>query len=113
MNNIDLTRVYTENTKPEVCSEIINGCGYKYVPYIMSEDNGMYTYRYLLIKDSEYTYGKLVDIIIGFTFSLRETLAIMNNYMLDPNNPKYKAEFDELQNIRKAAKDYAKKHFNI
>ena len=112
MKNIDLMKIYSDTDFPEVYSKTINGCGYKYVPYIISEDNGNYQYKYLLIKASDYTYEGLVNVIIGLKFYLSETLAILYNYLSNPKYAKYKAEFDELQIVRTEAKDYAKKHFN-
>lgn len=98
---------------PETTIKNINGCLYMEVHYVISEQNGEYTWTNILLKKSEHTYPVLVDAIIGLSYSLRETLAIIGNYLSNPKNPEYKQEFEEFQKVRKAAKDYAKKYFNI
>lgn len=84
-----------------------------YIPYDINENNGTYTYKYVSLGPDNYTYGGLVDAIIGTKYSLSNTLAIVINYMGDPKNKSYKAEFDELQEWRKFAKNEARKHFNM
>ena len=104
---------FNGTTVPETTTKVINGCAYVDIHYVLSENNGIYTWKIITLKKSEYTYSGLVNALIGLSYNLRETLAILNNYMDDPENPKYKKEFKELQEVRKAAKAYAKKHFNL
>jgi hypothetical protein len=53
-----------------------------------------------------FTYESIVSAIINQKYSSDEMQAIINNYLLD--NDAYKAEFDEMQNYRKKAKEIAK-----
>lgn len=53
-------------------------------------------------------YGVLVAHIVKAYYDDNRTTAILSNYLLDTNNTEYKSEFDELQQIRRMAKDTAK-----
>jgi hypothetical protein len=53
-------------------------------------------------------YGVLVAHIVKAYYDDNRTTAILSNYLLDTNNAEYKSEFDELQQIRRMAKDTAK-----
>lgn len=53
-------------------------------------------------------YGVLVAHIVKAYYDDNRTTAILSNYLSDMNNPEYKSEFDELQQIRRMAKDTAK-----
>ena len=111
MNFLD--NAILDTNKPEVTNEIINGAMYMNVPYIISEEDGVYKYIIFSMPRSEYNYDSLVSNIIDLHYRTREMFAIMNNYLTEPDNEKYKKEFDELQTVRKNAKEYVKKHFNF
>lgn len=53
-------------------------------------------------------YGVLVAHIVKAYYDDNKSIAILSNYLLDKDNSEYKREFDELQRIRKVAKDTAK-----
>lgn len=111
---MDINNIAILNTeKPEVTFEISNGASYVNVPYIISEENGLYKYISFTVAKSEYTYGNLVSYIISLHYKMQEVFAIMNNYLADPDNSEYKKEFEELQRVRKAAKEYVKTHFTF
>lgn len=98
---------------PEVITKKINGKTTKFVPYVISEDNGEYKWTLIQLTPANYTYAGLVDAIINLHYHIDEMMAVLNNYTAEPKNTKYKNEFLEMQNCRKAAKEYAKKHFNM
>lgn len=53
-------------------------------------------------------YGVLVAHIVKAYYDDNRTTAILSNYLSDMNNTEYKSEFDELQQIRRMAKNTAK-----
>ena len=110
---IDLGLKYHGDKIPETVIETERGQRMVYIPYDVTEDNGHYSWTYIRINQFKYNYGELINHLIGMKYSLQETLAILNNYIADPNNKDYKAEFDDLQKCRKEAKDFARKHFNM
>ena len=98
---------------PGVVTKKVNGSTFKFIPYVISENNGEYTWMVITVRPSRYTYEGLVDAIINMHYGMDEMLAILNNYTMDPQNPKYIKEFNEMQELRKIAKKFAKEHFNI
>jgi hypothetical protein len=49
-----------------------------------------------------------VDEFIKLIYSDKQMFAIINNYLLDPSNETTLNEFNEMQAVRKEAKDLAK-----
>ena len=58
-------------------------------------------------------YGSLVTKYIRERYTKDEVEAIVNNYLDDPNNEKYVAEFRALQNCRKMAKKLVRQELGI
>lgn len=54
-------------------------------------------------------YARLVDAYVREKYSQSAVEAIINNYLSDPENEKYKAEFIGLQTYREECKEKAKK----
>lgn len=55
--------------------------------------------------ESEMKRSVLIAHIIKGYYNDNDMTAILNNYLSDMSNEKYKAEFDDLQKIRKIAKE--------
>lgn len=53
-------------------------------------------------------YARLVDAYVREKYSQSAVEAIINNYLSDPENEKYKAEFAALQTYREECKEKAK-----
>ena len=114
ITNIDINMIYSVADAPEVITQKSGRRTYKYVPYNVNQDeNGIYTWQYVIVSPKNYNYGGLVNAIIGTKYSLDEVLAIMNNYIASPKTAAYKQEFMDMNDWRTTAKEYAKKHFNI
>ena len=78
------------------CIEIDNGSGFfKVVNNIHNSDN-------------EKKYSILITHIIRAYYNDHQMTAIVNNYLLEPENEKYVKEFNDMQKIRKLAKATAK-----
>lgn len=112
-NNIELYKVYTGSKEPVVISKRIDGCTFKYVPFDITFENDVYSWKYLLLRIDKYNYEGLVSKLISDKYTLRDSIVILSNYLLDSTNEKYKKEFDELQKCRIEAKEFAKRHFNM
>lgn len=109
---MDIQKTYEGLEYPKMVTKRYGRATMYYIPYNVIEDNGAYTYEYVSLSPESYNYSGLVDAIIGTKYNLSEVLAIVINYIGDPKNVNYKAEFDELQIWRAFAKDEAKKYFN-
>ena len=110
---MDTRIIHTGNERPEMVTERFNRTTMRYIPYDIVEDNGTYSWRYVLLTPSNFNYEGLVDAIIGSKYELKSALAIISNYLLDSTDAKYKQEFDEYQEWRKFAKAESKKYFNL
>jgi hypothetical protein len=104
---------YNDNKLPNVVDQKVRGRKKKFIPYNITENNGVYTWEYIEMNASDYTYGGVINVLIGLKYELQQTLAILSNYLSDPKNSKYIKEFEEFQACRKEAKDYAKKLFDV
>lgn len=115
MNNID-NFISSGTWLPELFKFNRLNTSYVIVPIILKEeiidDKKTYTWIEIQIKEEKYTYEDVIDFIITLKYSISETIAIINNYMYDPENEKYKSEFKEFQEFRTLVKNGVKKHFN-
>ena len=84
-----------------------NGVKTVSVPAIIVPDT-KYEYKLVEIPYNKYNYGDIVDVLIKFIYADKQMFAIINNYLLDPNDETAKSEFDEMQIVRKEAKEIAK-----
>lgn len=98
-------------TRPVASTQVLNNNTLVNVPVIISEDDGIYTWVYITMNEYNYHYRGLVDIIVSLKYDLTETLAILFNYMDEPENEVYKKEYNDFQSWRKFAKEYSKNHF--
>ena len=57
---------------------------------------------------SKFNYGGIIDALINYKYPTDKMQAIINNYLLDPNNDSAKQEFIEMQKWRSESKKIAK-----
>lgn len=81
---------------------------YVSVPLFVEYYNNAYSYNEMMIDYRKYNYNDLVDMFIKNVYSDKEMIAIINNYLLDPSDEKLLLEFNEMQAVRKEAKNLAK-----
>ena len=113
VKNVEIKTIFRGNESPEVVTKKVGKKYYTYVPYILSEENGEYTWEYVVMLAYKYSYEGVVEALIAMRYNNNEVIAIMNNYLSEPKNLKYKKEFAELQEWRLTSKNYAKKHFGL
>lgn len=65
-----------------------------------------------VILPSKPTYESITNAIITYKYPYDKMQAIINNYLLDSEDLNIKNEFNEMQNWRKYAKNYAKQILN-
>ena len=56
-------------------------------------------------------YKGLIKALIWRKYDISDTVAIMMNYICDPNNKDYVKDFNDFQSYRKEVKEFAKNHF--
>lgn len=64
--------------------------------------------RSIALPPGRLEYDSIVDAIISSVYPNSKMQAVINNYLLDPENPSTLAEFNEMQDFRKKAKNIAK-----
>ena len=57
---------------------------------------------------SKFNYGGIIDALINYKYPTDKMQAIINNYLLDPNNESANQEFIEMQKWRSESKEIAK-----
>lgn len=83
------------------------------VPYdIFEVSPGIFSWRELDMRATNFNYGGLVAEIVGISYSDSEMTAVINNYLLDPEDEDAKREFIEMQECRKKAKEIARQILN-
>lgn len=113
MDNIDINITHTSSDKPKLLA-LRHGRSTKYyIPYNITKVAETYEFKYVLVTPENYNYGGMVDAIIYTKYDSKDVTAVLINYVGDPTNEKYKAEFDELQEWRLFAKMEAREHFGI
>lgn len=79
------------------------------VPYeIVEISPSIYSWREISIRYVNFNYKGLVSALIELQYSPAEMTAVVNNYLLDPEDEDVKREFAEMQACRKAAKAVAR-----
>lgn len=68
----------------------------------------MYIYESIKVEYDRWEYGGVVDALVTFKYPLDKMQAVINNYLLEPENQEYIAAFNEMQVWRKEAKEIAK-----
>ena len=106
---------------PSLMTIVMNENEYVYAAInlnIVLRDDHMYEWDHLVLPDfaldnihntdADTKYKVLVTHIIKAYYDDNSMTAILNNYLLDPEDTDSKAEFLKMQNVRKIAKDTAK-----
>lgn len=95
-------------SKPEIQYYKAMGIDMVRVPYdIIEVSPGVYTWREISVRFTNFNYGGLVNTLIGIKYSPDAMTAIINNYLLDPEDIEAKSEFNVMQEYRKEAKAIA------
>lgn len=74
---------------------------------VVETENG-YRWEQVHVTKRNWEYGKIVDALISHKYPIDKMQAVVNNYLLEPENPEYITAFNEMQAWRKEAKEIAK-----
>lgn len=70
--------------------------------------DGLYAYDQIKIEYDKWNYSGIVDALIQYKYPIDKMQAVINNYLLDPNDAYAIEEFNKMQAWRKEAKEIAK-----
>ena len=78
------------------------------MPADMPEFMKRYKFHQVTLPPSEHTYEHIVSAVFNEIYSNDQFQAIIANHLLDPEDEEKEAEYQQLQEFRRAAKQYAK-----
>lgn len=68
----------------------------------------LFMWEQVTIPKGRFDYGGIVDALISHKYPIDKMQAVINNYLLDPNDEYAIDEFNKMQAWRKEAKEIAK-----
>lgn len=68
----------------------------------------MFQYDSIEVDFNKWEYGGIVDALITYKYPNEKMQAVINNYLLEPENEEFVTAFNEMQAWRKEAKEIAK-----
>lgn len=107
-------------TEPNLTNVIYNDYNLEYISINLNVHriDDMYYWDEIVLPDfaltnickaeDEIKYKVIISHIVTAYYSQHDMDAVVNNYLLDPENEKYKKEFYIMQNVRQVAKKTAK-----
>ena len=94
---------------PEIVDKyVINGANCYDINFNIVKEQDWYSYEKVKIPNGRFDYGGIVDSLVQYKFPNDKMQAVINNYLLEPENEEYVTAFNEMQTWRKEAKEIAK-----
>lgn len=87
---------------------IVNATKRYYVNIDVAFDGDEYKYNQVGIPAGKFDYAGVVDALVQHKYPIDKMQAVINNYLLDPNDVFAVEEFNAMQAWRKEAKEIAK-----
>ena len=88
-------------------TKVVNHKKTHLIKFNIVEDGSNVSYDIIKVV-GELTYDNIVNALISFKYPVDKMQAIINNYLLDHDDPKVIDEFNKMQEWRKFSKSYAK-----
>ena len=97
------------SVKPNlVDTEIIKGRITYFVNFDIKLQGEWYVHEQAKIEYDKWNYSGVVDALVQYKYPIDKMQAVINNYLLDPNDAYAIEEFNKMQAWRKEAKEIAK-----
>lgn len=99
----------TSDTKPNIVETYIEFATKRYavnIDVIHTIDG--WEYDRVIIPAGKWNYSGVVDALIQYKYPIDKMQAVINNYLLEPENQEHIIAFNEMQSWRKEAKEIAK-----
>ena len=97
------------SVKPKfVEQEVIKGRITYFVNLEIELVGDMYRYESIKVEYDRWDYGGIIDALVTYKYPNDKMQAVINNYLLEPENEEYIIAFNEMQAWRKEAKEIAK-----
>ena len=96
-------------TKPNILETyILGGVRHYDINIDVIQEGEMYKWGQVSVPYDKWNYSGVVDALVQFKYPIDKMQAVINNYLLDPNDAYAIDEFDKMQAWRKEAKEIAK-----
>lgn len=96
-------------TKPDILETYVLGGVRRYDINIgVIQDGEMYKWEQVSVPTEKWNYAGVVDALVSHKYPIDKMQAVINNYLLDPNDEYAVSEFNAMQAWRKEAKEIAK-----
>ena len=101
--------VMESETRPELVEVYIIYATRRYFVNIdLEKIDNMYRWEQVEIPAGKFDYSGVVDALVQYKYPIDKMQAVINNYLLDPNDEYAISEFNAMQAWRKEAKEIAK-----
>lgn len=74
----------------------------------IKQDGILFMWEQVAIPKGRFDYGGIVDALVSHKYPIDKMQAVINNYLLEPENEEFVTEFNNMQAWRKEAKEIAK-----
>lgn len=97
------------NVKPNLIETyVLNGTRHYDISFDISLIQEEYEYEQITMLANEWDYSSIVDALVQYKYPIDKMQAVINNYLLDPEDAYAIDEFNKMQAWRKQAKEIAK-----
>ena len=97
------------NVRPELVDKYILYATQRYAINVdIVEKDGVFVYEQVEISAGKWNYSGVVDALISYKYPIDKMQAVINKYLLDPNDEYAISEVNAMQAWRKDAKEIAK-----
>ena len=95
--------------KPDILETyVLGGVRRYYINIDVVQDGEMYKWEQVNVPTDKWNYSGVVDALITYKYPIDKMQAVINNYLLDPNDEYAISEFNAMQAWRKESKEIAK-----
>lgn len=95
--------------KPDILETYVLGGVRRYdINIDVVQDGETYKWEQVNVPIEKWNYSGVVDALIQYKYPIDKMQAVINNYLLDPNDVFAVEEFNKMQEWRKEAKEIAK-----
>ena len=95
--------------KPDILETYVLGGVRRYdINIDVVQEGEMYKWEQVNVPIEKWNYSGVVDALISYKYPIDKMQAVINNYLLDPEDAYAIDEFNKMQAWRKEAKEIAK-----
>ena len=96
-------------TKPDILETYVLGGVRRYdINIDVVQIGEIYKWEQVHVSSDKWNYSGIVDALVQFKYPIDKMQAVINNYLLDPEDAYAIDEFNKMQAWRKEAKEIAK-----